>query len=50
MMIPPPKKILALQTILSSRRGPEDTDTPEGNQKYLEFYEGKEMKGKISYK
>ena len=52
--IPAPAEVweLAKKNFLANKwwRGPEHTETPEGNQKYLEFYEATEMKGKIAYK
>ncbi len=43
---------LAKKNFLANKwwRGPEHTDTPEGNQKYLEFYEGPStMKGEVAF-
>jgi hypothetical protein len=44
---------LAKKNFLADKwwRGPDHTDTPEGNQKYLEFYESPAtLKGKVTYK
>jgi hypothetical protein len=53
--IPAPSDVweLAKKNFLADKwwRGPDHTDTPEGNQKYLEFYESPgTMKGKVTYK
>ncbi len=53
--IPAPSDVweLAKRNFLADKwwRGPDHTDTPEGNQKYLDFYESpKTMKGKVVYK
>jgi 3',5'-cyclic AMP phosphodiesterase CpdA len=53
--VPAPQEIwdLAKKNFLADKwwRGPDHTDTPEGNQKYLEFYESPTtLKGKVTYK
>jgi 3',5'-cyclic-AMP phosphodiesterase len=53
--IPAPPEVweLAKKNFLADKwwRGPDHADTPEGNQKYLDYYESPgTMKGKIAYK
>jgi Icc protein len=53
--IPAPSDVweLARKNFLADKwwRGPDHSDTPEGNQKYLDFYESPgTMKGKVTYK
>jgi 3',5'-cyclic AMP phosphodiesterase CpdA len=53
--IPAPSEVweLAKKNFLADKwwRGPDHPDTPEGNEKYLEFYESPTtMKGKVTYK
>jgi 3',5'-cyclic AMP phosphodiesterase CpdA len=53
--VPAPGEVweLARKNFLADKwwRGPDHPDTPEGNQKYLDFYESPDtMKGKISYR
>jgi 3',5'-cyclic AMP phosphodiesterase CpdA len=53
--IPAPSEVweLAKKNFLADKwwRGPDHVDTPEGNQKYLEFYESPgTMKGKVTYR
>jgi len=53
--IPAPAEVwdLAKKNFLAEKwwRGPDHPETPEGNQKYLDFYESPEtMKGKIAYR
>ncbi len=53
--VPAPTEVwqLAKKNFLANKwwRGPDHSETPEGDQKYLEFYESPQtMKGKITYK
>jgi len=53
--IPAPSEVweLAKRNFLADKwwRGPDHTDTPEGNQKYLDYYESPNTrKGKVTYK
>jgi len=53
--VPAPQEVweLAKKIFLADKwwRGPDHPDTPEGNQKYLEFYESPTtLKGKIAYR
>lgn len=50
--VPAPAEVweLAKKNFLADKwwRGPDYADTPEGNKKYLKFYEGTAMQGKIA--
>lgn len=53
--VPAPQEVweLAKKNFLANKwwRGPDHPDTPEGNQKYLEFYESPNtLKGKVAFK